>query len=330
MRFFFLIFAVSTCFFQVHAQPDTGTYEADSIAVRAILDSLGHRQVSVDSVTDSLGGRIISLSMNSMFIDAMPVQLGMLTGLEVLTLRNNYLTRVPLEITKLTRLERLDLSDNRIFALPGEIGNLSALGFFVLTNNQLASLPPEIGMLSSLTTLKMENNKLTTLPSEIGQLSQLNDLRAANNELCSLPPEIVDLNLFDAFSIDSNKLCDLTDTVVINWLDSMDGYHGLNWQETQICSTSRAIEPSYSKFFRENIQIIPVHHGVNIRITPELPDQAFDIRIHDIHGRFVKAFYSITSGNRIHWSADRFGAGIYLVRASCNRYSYSKKILIMK
>jgi Leucine-rich repeat (LRR) protein len=72
-----------------------------------------------------------------------------------LDLGRQRLTILPPEIGQLTRLERLYLKDNQLTALPPEIGQLTALTELDVSNNQLTSLPPEIGQLTVLKELRL-------------------------------------------------------------------------------------------------------------------------------------------------------------------------------
>ena len=78
---------------------------------------------------------------------------------------------VPAEIGQLTSLTRLDLRDNRLTSLPAEIGQLTSLEQLYLYGNELTSVPAEIGQLTSLTRLSLGGNQLTSVPAEIGQLT---------------------------------------------------------------------------------------------------------------------------------------------------------------
>ena len=97
---------------------------------------------------------------------------------------------VPAEIGQLTSLTRLDLRDNRLTSLPAEIGQLTSLEQLYLYGNELTSVPAEIGQLTSLRCLDLAYNRLTSVPAEIGQLSSLTNLILGGNQLTSLPAEI--------------------------------------------------------------------------------------------------------------------------------------------
>ena len=62
---------------------------------------------------------------------------------EDLNLFGEGLTALPLEIGRLTNLTKLDLRDNRLTALPPKIGQLTCLTSLFLRGNPLP-IPPEI------------------------------------------------------------------------------------------------------------------------------------------------------------------------------------------
>ena len=102
----------------------------------------------------------------------------------------NQLTSVPAEIGQLTSLGVLTLKNNQLTSLPAEIGQLTSLGVLTLNNNQLTSMLAEIGQLTSLMELQLGCNKLASLPSEIGQLTSLQNLHLYGKQLTSDLAEI--------------------------------------------------------------------------------------------------------------------------------------------
>lgn len=108
----------------------------------------------------------------------------------VFDIGGNELTEIPSEIGLLTNLKELNLRENKLTYLPVEIGNLTGLKKLYLSGNKLTSLPSEIGQLKELERIYLSGNKLTELPAEIGQLTKLNYIYLRDNDLTSLPIEI--------------------------------------------------------------------------------------------------------------------------------------------
>ena len=83
---------------------------------------------------------------------------------------------LPTELGTLTQLNYLDLRNNTISgSIPSEIGLLTQLTYLELSGNILSgTIPSEIGLLTQLTYMNVKDNGLDgTIPSEIGDLTQL-------------------------------------------------------------------------------------------------------------------------------------------------------------
>jgi Leucine-rich repeat (LRR) protein len=97
------------------------------------------------------------------------------------------ISTLPIEISVLTHLQILNCFLNKIKEIPSQIGNLTNLTHLSLFSNQLSTLPQEIGKLTKLTHLNCRANQITQLPSQIGNLKQLMLLDLSNNPLIMLP-----------------------------------------------------------------------------------------------------------------------------------------------
>lgn len=171
-----------------------------------------------------------SLNLASTGLTVLPPEIGKLTNLEQLYLRNNLLSDLPEEIGNLTSLTTLDLTQNgqlsrlppqigklsslvslnltgnsKLTTLPPEIGELKNLKELWLTRTGLTSLPPAIGMLSNLSILNMHKCPLTALPIEIGGLTNLTALSLSETQLTALPPEIGSLHALKGLSVYAAK-----------------------------------------------------------------------------------------------------------------------------
>lgn len=206
------------------------TYEDDSLAVRAILDSNGLNDIPVNSVADSSGGRIVILHLDSNSLTAIPSEIGNLTSLQYLYLFDNSLSSLPAEIENLTYLMQLDIDRNNLDSIPSKIGNLSNLTYLGLSNNNLASLPLEIGNLTELEKLYLDSNSLTNIPTEIGNLTKLIILHLNSNSLTTLPDSIVKLTPNVYLDLGYNSLDTGNLSVgIIAWADKYDP----DWKKTQ-------------------------------------------------------------------------------------------------
>ena len=126
---------------------------------------------------------------------SIPRELGHLTGLVILDLRNNVLSgEIPPELGRLTRLVFFNLVRNALSGdIPSELGGLKALVTMNLEDNSLTgSIPAALGRLSDLYRLDLDNNELTgEIPTELGLLANLRVLGLCDNELTGeIPAEL--------------------------------------------------------------------------------------------------------------------------------------------
>jgi Leucine-rich repeat (LRR) protein len=125
-----------------HDAADTGSASAYARAKRRIhdeyvsdyVDANGHPVYDYKVIKDGE----IRLDLSDSQLNALPPDIGMLTGLTALNLRGCRLTALPPEIRKLKKLRTLLLGGNRLSTLPVEIGQLTALQELDLAHNQQA------------------------------------------------------------------------------------------------------------------------------------------------------------------------------------------------
>lgn len=204
--------------------------------VRAILDSAGWKDVTVESVTtvDS-AGRILTLELTNREMDkpgikTLPSSIGTLTALRSLHLGRNDLTEVPMEIGFLRSLTDLDLQYNQLKELPASISNLSALTSLDLRSNELSELPIDFYTLKSLKILKLTGNRFASLPEEIGRLSSLKEAYLSNNRLKSLPKAIVRMKTITYVDFQDNTICSPYAELAA-WMKKWDD----QWKSKQKC-----------------------------------------------------------------------------------------------
>jgi len=187
---------------------------------RDILDPPGNDlNWSVDLVmTDWEGVRItegkvtrLDLSSKENLSGSVPAELGDLTELTVLNLRDNDLSGpIPAELGNLTKLTTLDLWENNLVgSIPTEIENLTNLNTLDLShNNLIGSIPTELEKLINLIYLDLSINDLTgSIPPELAKLTNLRILWLGNNPLTgSIPPEFGNLANMEQLSFANSNL----------------------------------------------------------------------------------------------------------------------------
>jgi len=126
----------------------------------------------------------------------LPSEIGMLTKLQYISLRENQMTgALPNEIGKLSLLTVLDLENNNFEgSLTTNIGNLKQLNNLYLGLNNLSGvISSEVGRLQFLVNLDLHGNVFSsTLPSELGELSILRSLNLSSNNLSGPIPNELD------------------------------------------------------------------------------------------------------------------------------------------
>ena len=159
------------------------------------------------------------------YCSGIPIEIGMLTTLEVLLLKSQPYLRgsipteignlkglrlldissctsmtgtLPSEIGKLTKLKRLLLSHSGFRgSIPSEIMSLSGLEKLHLTNNHFHGTIPTIRKMKSIREFMIARNSFSgTIPSKIGYLTSLENFEAYHNQFTgSLPKQLALTNL---------------------------------------------------------------------------------------------------------------------------------------
>ena len=123
----------------------------------------------------------------------LPNDLGLLSNLKSLDLRNDHLTgTIPTQIGQLNQLTYLSFNRNDLSgSIPDEISGLSKIRWLDLGFNQLnGTIPTQIGELKQLLELELRFNQLNgTIPTQIGQLNQLTFLSFRYNDLSGPIPK---------------------------------------------------------------------------------------------------------------------------------------------
>ncbi|XP_060556221.1 protein scribble homolog [Ruditapes philippinarum] len=153
------------------------------------------------------------LGLNDVSLSWLPKDIGSLSSLVSLELRENMIRQLPASMSFLVKLESLDLGSNELDELPDTIGSLPGLQELWLDCNDLAELPPAIGNLKKLTQIDVSENVLEFIPEEISGLSNLTDLCLSQNNLERLPEGIGQLKKLSIMKVDSNRLIELTSQV---------------------------------------------------------------------------------------------------------------------
>ena len=181
-------------------------------------------------VATDANGRVTTLSL---FINQLsgtiPVELGNLTNLQLLTLNNNQLSgTIPSQLGNLTNLQYLNLYDNQLSgALPAALGNLANLRTLQLSGNQFSgALPTALGNLTNLTWLGLGGNQFSgALPSWLGNLADLQSLGLSGNQFSgALPSWLGNLTNLQSLELFDNQLSG----ALPSWLGNLTNLQSLS------------------------------------------------------------------------------------------------------
>lgn len=171
----------------------------DVIVDCASLLSLDLCYNRLDSLPIDIGTRLphlqsLKLDGNKFFSAESIEPLCGISTLTHLTLHRNPLRALPQpQIGRLSRLQLLDLRNTALRELPDALFDLVDLQYLRLQRNSLRRLPPRIGALSRLHTLSLDQNKLYALPCTLVHIVDLHFLSFDRNRLDTLPTAIGEL-----------------------------------------------------------------------------------------------------------------------------------------
>ncbi|KAL4196314.1 hypothetical protein AMTRI_Chr04g182530 [Amborella trichopoda] len=128
---------------------------------------------------------------------------------ELILVSNEFSGGIPEEVGLLSSLKKLDLRNHHQGPIPASIGGLTFLAELDLSYNDLnGRILEEVGLLSSLQKLYLDGNRLQgRIPSTLGNLSRLNVLQLYGNQLsCSIPESLGSLLSLEPLDVGENKL----------------------------------------------------------------------------------------------------------------------------
>ena len=219
------------------------TYEADTLATKAILDA---NSIPGISPTDAIcfrkdqrpvgtgPYRVVDIRLPNKSISVIPAQIGQLTALENIWLDSNTITALPAEIGNCKALKFVDLSKNNLTTLPEQIGGCTALTTLNLSINSISSLPAGFWSMTALTTVHLDHNALAALSPQVSSLVKLQMLDIRNNQLTDLPSSITGLDSLQSVLVDNNKLCNVAQAVA-DFVSIRSREGDTTWKTTQAC-----------------------------------------------------------------------------------------------
>ncbi|KAM7269395.1 hypothetical protein ACFE04_024892 [Oxalis oulophora] len=166
-----------------------------------------------DEVLD-LGSSVRTLDLTRNKIVDIPTDISKLTNMQRLVMAENLIERLPMHLGKLQCLKVITLDRNKISCLPDELGLLVRLERLSISENMLEFVPETIGSLRNLSLLDMSNNKLKSLPESIGSCFSLEELQANDNLIEHLPASICNLVHLKSLCLNNNKVSQIPETLL--------------------------------------------------------------------------------------------------------------------
>jgi Leucine-rich repeat (LRR) protein len=163
----------------------------------------------VDSIPSEIGQltKLTYLHIRNTEIRYAPAEIGLLKNLTALYLRyNNQLSKIDANLSDLDQLSSLDIYSNALEELPDGISEMAELTSINAYSNQITSLPATIVNSPKLTLLQMQTNKLSTLPANFENLSTLTSLNLSANEFTEFPESIASLTNLTSLEFSANDL----------------------------------------------------------------------------------------------------------------------------
>ncbi len=228
----------------------------DQEIVAMLAKKLG---VEIDKAVYDDEGCLITLSLAGLSLTQLPPEIGLLSHLQELDLRQNQLGELPLEIRQLKSLRTLILHRNQLSNLPPEIVQLNNLQKLDVDSNRMTIFPREILQLMSLNTLFIDNNQLREVPSKIGCLLRLQMLTLNKNELKELPRELGQLGNLQRLWVSENKLKELP-----RELGQLSNLRVLNVHENELKELPRELGQL------SNLRVLDVHENELKKLPREL------------------------------------------------------------
>ena len=101
--------------------------------------------------------------------------------LVTLNISCNAITHLPEELGQLSQLKQLIVRENKLVNIPKSIGNLTKLQLFDAAKNRLEVIPNEFCRCKSILRLDLEQNRIRMLPWDFDRLSSIQILRLRDN-----------------------------------------------------------------------------------------------------------------------------------------------------
>lgn len=121
------------------------------------------------------------------YVVSLPEQIGDLTAITYISIRNQPMKKLPTNLTSLNNLTTLIVIDTPISRVPDSIGDLTNLVDLEFIGTDILALPDSIGNLPNLKALSLSYNHLHTLPATVQNLTHLIEMDLTGNNFPHIP-----------------------------------------------------------------------------------------------------------------------------------------------
>jgi Leucine-rich repeat (LRR) protein len=146
------------------------------------------------------------LNLGDNHLTDLPSEFTAFHNLRILFMPQNLFQHIPVVLGSLKSLYMLSMKSNQILTIPEESLSIS-LGWLILTSNRIEQLPESIGKLSNLRKLMLAGNHLINLPQSISKCESLELIRISANNIEEIPISLFELPKLSWIAISGNPLC---------------------------------------------------------------------------------------------------------------------------
>lgn len=150
------------------------------------LNLVGFRLQSLPEKIYEFCDTLELLNMGDNDLDTLPQDFHRFGRLRILFFANNKFQSLPIVLGLLPSLFMLSFKSNLVQEVPPE-SLAPSVEWLILTDNQIHTLPPTIGMLKNLKKCMLSGNQLTALPFEMAKCVHLELLRISSNKFSEIP-----------------------------------------------------------------------------------------------------------------------------------------------
>lgn len=142
-----------------------------------------------------------------------PAEIGYLTEITNLYLRDGSISQIPTELSLLKKLKTVDLTGNSLTSVSTNLCKITSLETLILNRNTISEISSAIDECTRLKKLDLSNNKLSGTFALSKTVSDLSILVLTNNSIDSLDPAFCSLPSLQELYLEQNNITELPYTI---------------------------------------------------------------------------------------------------------------------